>query len=534
MRYFEPFVKPLLDQPGSTYRHTRLVGAHAREYWDSYRQLFKDPDLMDVRPALMPDDPKLREIDTSILLTGNLWRRYPVQHKVRYVDHTSLLFHHMAWAALTNEIFQSSGLVRMLWWAPDSIKRQVLPSNIRGKRSYDLGLHMGASFTEVAGVSRVETIKRSAKAESPRAQAMDASISGRVQRRMAEKGLKLPPGREMPTPIPVTKLDDDIYVRDSILNTTCTNMKELNAAIKKHDKWLQWMEVELPKVKRGVRGPGDHPKGSGMARERVQEVLKMYVRYQQSIDGIAHRAHEPAFASSVVAHVRGIVTMDVAARLINLEAEYAAVRETNPDATALAAARDEVLRLGKVTDDLLYVNAGATKIEHTQMELEDIISVEARPELLHRDRRPYDPIQAQPHEFWPQYEVTLMDLMPNTADLSSPPIADRIEGAKVCSELTKHLYYSPAIPLNTALDRLAPNAFQDLVPQVPDITDARKGGRLDATKLTPRMLSQEMMDGLVRAFLEWPFRPSSVEMTLSGVDSGDDAEGEGVEAADEE
>lgn len=536
MRYFEAFVKPLLDQPGSTYRHTRLVGAHAREYWDSYRQLFKDPDLMDVRPGLMPDDPKIREIDTSILLTGNLWRRYPIQHKARYVDHTALLFHHMAWAALTNEIFQQSGLVRMLWWAPDSVKRQILPSNIRGKRGYDLGLHMGASFTEVAGVSCVETNKRSAKAESSRLQALDASISGRVRQRMAEKGLKLPSGREMPAPLPATKPEDDIYTQDAILNTTCTNMDELNAAIEKHDKWLQWMEVELPKVKRGTRAPGDSPKGSSMSPERIQEVLKKYVRFQQSIDGVAHRAHDASFASSVVAHVRGIVTMDVAARLVNLEAEYAAVRDTNPNAAALATAHDAILRLGKVTDELLKVHAGATKLEQCQMELDDIISVEARPELLHRDRRPYDPIQAHPHEFWPQYEVTLLDLVPNTRDLSSPPIADRLEGAKVTAELIKHIYYSPAISLKTALERLAPNAFQDLVPQVPDITDARKGGRLDATKMTPRMLTQEMMDGLVRAFLEWPFRPSSTELTLSGIGNEESEEGEegGVEAAGEE
>jgi len=151
MLYYEPFVKPLLEKRGSKYRHTTLIGAHPREYWDNYRQIFEDKDLVG-RPALSLDDPKLREIDTSILLTGNLWRKYAIMHKTNYADHSTLLLQHMTWAGLTNDIFQRSGLVRQLWWAPDDTKRSIFPTTIRGKRSYDLGLTMGASITEVAGV----------------------------------------------------------------------------------------------------------------------------------------------------------------------------------------------------------------------------------------------------------------------------------------------------------------------------------------------------------------------------------------------
>jgi transcription factor 1 len=511
MRYFEPFVKPLLDQPGSTYRHTRLVGAHAREYWSNYTTLLDDKELVSDRPALMHNDPKLREIDTSILLTGNLWRRYPIMHRTRYVDHTTLLLQHMTYAALTNDIFQRSGLVRMLWWAPESCKSAVYPTSVRGKRTFDLALQMGATLTEVAGVTRIEDTKRNTKAESPRTTLMDASVMGRVARRMAEKGMKEPPGRQMPSIVTPLEVENDMHVNDSILATTCTTIEDLKAAIEKHDEYLKWMTVELPEIKAIKVLISD----LGMTPERQKEVLAKYVRYQQCIEAVNSRAGMNQLQSSVVARVRSMVTMDVEARLINLEANYAAVRDTNPDPSALAACHADILRLGKVNDKLIHENCGNVKLEILNTLLTDVLASEAQPETLSRDRRPYEPLQAQPEEFWPQYDVTLLDIVPNTADLSVPDIADRVEGTRICQDLLRHLYHSPAISIKSALERLAPNAAQDLIPAVPAFTDPRRGGRLDSSKMPVRMLTAEMMDGLVRAFFEWPFRPSNTEMMLA-------------------
>jgi transcription factor 1 len=518
MRYFEPFVKPLLNQPGSTYRHTRLVGAHAREYWDNYKTLLDDQSLVPDRPALMPDDPKLREIDTSILLTGNLWRRYPIEHIGRYADHTQLLLRHMTFAALTNSIFQRSGLVRMLWWAPESAKPSVLPTNIRNKRGYELGLSMGASIHEVVGTSRVEDFKREVSPEFSRLLEMDAAVLGRVERRMAEKGMKIPPGRQMPT-MEAIKEKDSIHTEDSIFRTTCTSFDELDAAIEKHDTWLRWMTVELPKCRVTKGNPT-------LIDESLEERIKKYVRYQQSVNGIRSRPSNRHFNTSNWARLRSIVTTDAALRQINLEANYAAIRDTKPDPDDLAAAHDAVLKLSKDTTALIEAHSGLTRARNQSSLIEDIMAVEAQPETLYRDRRAYEPLQAHPHEFWPHNEITLLDLVPHTADLSVSGIADRVEGARICQELLKQLYHTPALSVYAALERLAPNAAQDLIPQVPEITDARKGGRLDTNKLPVRMITPEMLDGLVRAFLEWPFRPSDTEMVLAqsgeGMEDGED------------
>lgn len=519
MLYYDAFMKPLLDQPGSTYRHTTLVGSHPREYWDNYRQIFEDKDLVG-QPALHHDDPKLREINTNILLTGNLWRKYPIQHKSSYVDSSTLLLQHMTWTALTNDIFHQSGLVRQLWWVPDEKKRSIFPTAVRGKRGYDSGLTMGASITEVAGISRIESCKRAANAESPRSAKMDAVMLGRVEHRMAENGLEIPPGRKMPKVMEAIKVEDDVHTTDSIMTTSCTTITKLKAAIKKFDTWLKNLQVQM------VKDQLDGRAKTMPSPERIEELLKKYVRYRQSIDAVeSRRPFSIDFIANSAQYVRVVVIKDMEARLINLEAEYAAVRDKDPDPEALAACRDAILASGKLVAHLNLKVLGERRRDNSGALIDDILSAESRPSTIHRDRRPYEPLQARAEEFWPQYELALLDITPDTRDLSAPGIANRREGTKICQELLKYLFHSPKMPVTVALERIAPNAAQDLIPEVPAITDARRGGRLDPGTMSVRMLTPEMVEGLVKAFLEWPFRPSTVELALAqdaGVAQEDD------------
>ena len=66
---------PLLDLPDSNYRFSPLHGAHPTEYWPNYQKVLENPDLIDPpRTSLPVTDPARRQIDTSILLIGNLAR----------------------------------------------------------------------------------------------------------------------------------------------------------------------------------------------------------------------------------------------------------------------------------------------------------------------------------------------------------------------------------------------------------------------------------------------------------------------------
>ncbi|KAG9983463.1 hypothetical protein KCU98_g6073, partial [Aureobasidium melanogenum] len=74
-RYLDPFIKPLLDQKDSTYRHTTLSGAAPKGYFDTYDKIFNDH-LLPARDPLSVHDPRLREPNNSLLVIGNLVRRY--------------------------------------------------------------------------------------------------------------------------------------------------------------------------------------------------------------------------------------------------------------------------------------------------------------------------------------------------------------------------------------------------------------------------------------------------------------------------
>lgn len=368
---------------------------------------------------------------------------------------------------------------------------------------------MGGSIHEVAGISRIESCKRAANAETPRPVKMDAVMLGRVEQRMAEKGLEVPAGRKMPKVMEAIKVEDDVHTTDSVMKTTCTTTKELKAASKKFDKWLEFVQVEM------VKDQLDGRAKNMPTPERIEELIEKYVRYRQAVDAVeSRRPFSIDFIANTVQYVRVVVIKDLEARLINLEAEYAAVRDTNPDPKALDVCRDSILASGKLVAHLNLKFLGERRRDHTSALTDDLLSAEAQPATIHRDRRLYEPLQAKTEEFWPQYELTLLDITPDTRDLSAPGIANRREGTKICQELLKYLFHSPKMPVPVALERVAPNAAQDLIPEVPAITDARRGGRLDPGTMSVRMLTPEMVEGLVKAFLEWPFRPSTVQLAL--------------------
>ncbi|KAM0716013.1 hypothetical protein Q7P37_008527 [Cladosporium fusiforme] len=508
MRYYDPFIKPLLEKPGSTYRHTTLTGAHAREYWDNYRKALDDPELVSDRPALDRDDPKLRKLDTDVLLTGNLWRRYDITHKTNYAEHTQLILQHMTYAAMTNEIFQRSGLVRMLWWAPDSVKSQVFATNVRSRKTFDTALTMGATVTEVAGVERLEATKLQGKEQVKRVPEMDLSVQARVEREMAARGHEMPELREQVLDTWPAHGIIDPHVQNNIFNITCKTTEDLNTLlldVRNHMLLLQ--KKVLPNIKRR--------RINGHTPESLNRIIKDTVRHEQCYTGVMNRPQDPNLWCSPEVRTRAIVIMDLHCRIINLEANYAAVAESNPKDPSIPTFHKSITELNNYNSKMLEDFTGVSGRDSINLLLDDVISCEASPPTLERDRRPYEPLQAHSHEFWPNFDLTLLDLTPHERDLSSPGISSRVDGARDCQELLRHFLASPAVTAAAALDRLAPNGAQDLIPMAPAMSDARKGGRLDPTKVTVRMLTREMIDQLILAFLEWPFKPTRMELALA-------------------
>ncbi|KAK3071438.1 hypothetical protein LTR53_008643, partial [Teratosphaeriaceae sp. CCFEE 6253] len=139
------------------------------------------------------------------------------------------------------------------------------------------------------------------------------------------------------------------------------------------------------------------------------------------------------------------------------------------------------------------------------------------------------PLKADPTEFWPHNQLMLLDMVPKPRDLAVPDLMSRSEGAKLCELLLRSLLQSTTKTFAEALDSMGPNAARDLIPMIPAAFDTRTGGRMNPYNIRTRMLSEDTIEGLVKAWVEWPFKPSLEDLELAA-DSG--GGGEGDEAAD--
>lgn len=114
----------------------------------------------------------------------------------------------------------------------------------------------------------------------------------------------------------------------------------------------------------------------------------------------------------------------------------------------------------------------------------------------------------------------LLDIVPKPHTLGVEGLTSDARGAGILSLIVKALFTNSAAGLAEMLDRIAPNAAKDLVPMVPAMRDPRRGGRLEAKRLRVRLVTAEMLEGLVRAWAEWPFRPLAEELELVAEELG--------------
>lgn len=537
-RYVEPFVQPLLSKPGSTYRHTYLTGAHPRVYWDNYRKLMADPDMMEPRPMREDDDPKIRNLDTSLLVTGNLWRRYAVRYKASDVEVPNLLVRQMIWAALSNTIFHGSGLVRSLWWSPDQFKTEMMADSIRARSNYNAGLEMGARITEVVGAKSLETYPPPQKAESKRPPQLDVAAANNTFQRTANAGLRVPEARQILQTGREAKDSELKNLKLNPLETHCKTLEDLEEATVEFEKHMDLIfRFFADLAAKQEAKPAHQSRWQQQSKEATKMIATLYsksIRYHQINDSFNRRVSSLQLMRSDNQRYRSIISIDLELRLLNLEANYAAVRDNvPPDSPALEAFRTRIIAHGdKIVDRINNEIMTPKNYELLKVMRDDLRSFYADPPTLTHDRRLYSPLISHAHEFWPATPMCLLDIMPAERPLALPGLASQAEGAKVVQELLRYLYIGPRLSVVAQLNRMAPNCGNDLCPLVPEITDARKGGRLDPNKVVVRMLSEEMIEGLCRQFLEWPFRPAMWQLALASEKVVQ--EGEMEEGVDEE
>ncbi|KAK5113548.1 hypothetical protein LTR62_003417 [Meristemomyces frigidus] len=509
-RYYDDFIKPLLDLPGSKYRHTDLPGVHMKEYFHHYKKIHSDPELAP-RQGLPIDDPRQRKLDTSFLVLGNLSRRYYGPARSSSVSLPLLLLQQMAQASLNNDIFHNGGLVRMLWWVPENEKYTLLPIAETFRYSLNVRMSVASEMTEVVGMLDMYNTDNAFYGNRRRRPAeIKAMVAQSVKQRMDAAGMKRPEGREF-LHGEAEKFDPNSVV--SPFEPGINTLRELEHATASAQARL----AELTKI-------GSKQRKRDETRLALVETLARDLVYPQSACS-TQTWHWKLKQDHTIKSIT--IWTDMALRILSLEVALCILREKTLTPQTLSPSTEKIHAMWTSLTNVLS-SYPKEHLEIVEATVEMHIACLTYPRAIALEARAYEPLKGEPHEVYPNNQMMLLDMVPKPVDLSVPGLASRREGAKLSELLCRSLMESPSQRLPDALNRLAHNAAQDSLAMVPAATDPRKGGRLDPRNVRTSRVSEEVVEGLVKAWFEWPFRSGMVELEVSrerGVSNGD-GEGE--------
>ncbi|KAG9696593.1 S-adenosyl-L-methionine-dependent methyltransferase, partial [Aureobasidium melanogenum] len=481
-RYLHPFIKPLLDQKDSAYRHTTLSGAAPKGYFDTYDKIFNDH-LLPARHPLPVHDPRLREPNNSLLVIGNLVRRYTdIRTGSNAVAFPNLILHHLAEAAQTNIMFQRYGLVRVLLWLPDEIKASILPDSVLHRTGYSINLESAFDIAEVVGsdrsqLSRTDINKKSIHRQ--RQDQLDVWSARRVLKRMQSKGMAIPEHRRPEMHQKALDTDDEsLSDYDPI---RLPKDKSLQAAVDVHEKQLNEM-AELAAIPRAKRKHLPPPTARFKLTSASQEYIKLF--------------DQPSCR----------LWFDSWGLQLALEHEYSATKTKMPEEIR-ADLETRILAADKKLSAIQEKMFSKDVSKQMNVLIDELFAL-CRPDpMMEWDRRPFEPMTAADEEFWPRFPMRLVDLKPR-AEVLGDDLMNATEANHVRRGLLKAMFTHPSSPLLESVDRLGPGARDILGPE---FSDPAQGGRMDPKHLLTKDITREQLVALTKAYIEWPFRPLGSE-----------------------
>lgn len=430
------------------------------------------------------------------------------------MHYSVMTMQHMAAAALTNDLIHRDGLVRTLWWVPESHASAVFPPTEAHRFASPLTLEMGSEVNLVVGTAGPwfsESLAISRLRRRP--DVLDAVTRKRAQKSMAELGMRQPKDRPLLFQNEGVELDEEVVSPFDCLAKTPDELK----------KDIKDVADRLKKIRK--TGLSGRIGGRALPPPIEQKLFDtiIFPQMRSIARGFGARRASPTGLATVA---------DTVLRIIRLEASYKALEESGLDEASLKPFRNRILALSDEYEEFGAEKAGYK--QWTNMIVDEQIAFFCKPPILALDGRKYEPLKAEETEVWPRSrKMMLLDQMPLTRDISVPDLAPAIDSANTAQMLIKHLMQARLKPLPAALETLAPNAAKDLIPQVPAISDPRKGGRMHLDSMRVRTMTAEMVEGLVKAWAEWPFKPTTIEMELALANLEPSGDGFEADAAEE-
>lgn len=500
---FETFLNPLLDAPDSKYKLCTKDPLRM----DSFREMV-DEDLFPHQKRLAAGDPNRHEPNNSLLVTGSFCWDPPLPG-IGFDSMAKQMYVHLAGASAENDLFHAYGLARTLFWVPHDDFNAMIAEGasgmFRANRVHELSHTMDVVVTSSR---RVRGRGRMGSSREPR---MLIASDRRAIQAGRENGM-VPPTHRRGTSYELSEGLEEHFAPDgNIANIPLMEYlwrrhisgRDTAGYISGHATLHYDQEIELRSkypdlpfdtiTDRTI--PGEHVRGD---------------KTQVKIPERKHLMSHPAYAeikpfyktrSGVVNVIKRKNVQESLAqmgeKMFKLEQKILRMEDGSEKDTEMEALRKLEARYLWGIEHEVGVNYQTTVLAET----DDMVAFNMSPRpLLYFDRRPYPPLAMEPAESWPANRLALVSTEPDPAWARKDS-----EWRYWAEDFLYGLYDHSSDSLKEALDKLQ-HGLAGLIDHCPSLKDPNVGGRLLLDHLRVRMLTPPMIEELVSAYIEWPFK----------------------------
>lgn len=418
--------------------------------WGNLEEVVASHFVAQTKVAPQTETPPQR--NDTLLVTANL-SMCPKRAYRGFDNVCTMVLYQFLSSIRQSSLLQQYGLVRFLIWTNDEDKHRILPRSILRRRRGAFEAELSCEWLHEVCGSAVDVHARMAL----RDEWLNVESCAGAMARMEALGIEMPTHRQSET---FTRIRQNpmAYVGKKLADTEAPQLTR---------PYIQ----ELNRLRNSL---GSDSPSEGLRRLKQLEYRD---RHENKLAGRFGTLLQQQLATAALAGTDGFAAHDAA---------YSA-----------AAAR-------------LPKNKAA---EYRRLVDNHHLFRQTPPAMLW-DRRAYEPLVARPAEFFPNAPTTLLDMQPKAMD----PILRRYGPATTrsgeMSDVLLHLWFANTLdPLEDGLDRLW-GGFGSEVARCPSFDDPRRGGSpLSGAGTVPaRCVNEEQWLEVMRAWMDWPFRPPYTQL----------------------
>jgi transcription factor 1 len=481
---FKNFLDPLLDAPGSKYK---LIQKDPTDL-QSYRDIV-DEGAFPQQTRVDPTDPEAQEANNTLLVTGSMvWD--PVIPGLGFDSMAKQMYYHFTNAAWSNDLFHAYGLARTLFWMQNEDVNPMVAQASAGKHKGNQLLDMTQDMSLVVqSAHKARAVGRGAPSREPQYE-MESLV--RALQSGRENGMDVPPHRrEISYEFAKHVEESSGGTGISRVNTFYPLFHRFEHEGKPTTGWMQGSFIDFVDAQKQLTSiypdlPVDpygtwtplpdslHNDADILSFRRTQSSLNLNIQNKRSCE----------------------VAADIGEQMYVLECKALGM-EGGPEKDALVVQIEELDRAW----DQALAKIPANYQGNPPTEVDDRLNLRYPPESrLQWDRRPFEPLLFREDEAWPRNRLCLI-----TASPKPKPVGDSEDWHQWALDFVHALFSKPAIPLLTALSSMQ-HGLSAIIDECPSLTDPDKGGRMQLKHFRVRMLTEEMIYELVRAYKNWPFK----------------------------